>query len=458
MSDIAPLLIVATVGVVTLGYWLRYKDADARREAMRSAAKKMSQETADRVIREATRRLRPTSLIAGVLVSLVLGALGLQAAKLTGFDRAVVSAYDYIAQGAKMVGLGPGPGVGRGGGRSRDRAGGSGGGCTYGAPNAPTVSIPWYGLNGDSVGLRSSAFNGTCDDTQDSINFDVDSVGADWSTPVFTSTLGAVLTDTATSLIAATQYKVRARVKGAAAKSALWSDYGDSTVFTTDDGSGLYPNIPANMSLITQWDGTSATAPSGWTGNLGGCGSVEADGVTTTNPLGTGSSLRIDYVTGLGTQCGNGPVINWGLGYDTLYVMYRIYIDPNWEEAHGQKLAYVFQNGGTSTTAYYVTREANKNLLVSGNLGGPVYITATGLWTGARGTWVTIETIWYAETTYNSSDDAAIYVYKNGTLVGSNTSPDVMGDLNGLEWYLARNDSHSQSEFFLIGEFSAWGK
>lgn len=357
--------------------------------------------------------------------------------------------------------LGPGPGPGGGGVLSIFRRGG---GTTpasqIGPPNAPNCTATVFAPTGDSLRIVCSAFVGSGNDTHAATAILVDTAGGGWNPPqYFADTLGAVITDTIPALDSASFVDILVAYQGA---SGQWSDYDTILAVEMVQGASLYPNMPAGMSPITQWDGTSATVPSGWTGNLGGCGSVEADGVTTTNPLGTGSSLKIGYVSGSGGQCGTGPTIDWGSGYDTVYVSYRIYIDPNWNQNAGQKIFFLFQNGGTSTTAYYYTREAIDvtNVAMHGqdNLGQPTHIDDTDFWNGARGNWVNIEFVFVAETTYNSSDDARVTVYKNGTQTSTAFSYGIMGDITGLEWYLERNANHTQTEYFLIGEFAAWGK
>lgn len=216
------------------------------------------------------------------------------------------------------------------------------------------------------------------------------------------------------------------------------------------NGAGdLYPNRPGGMTLLMNYNGTSTTSPSA----IGTGSSVQADGAIV-NPLGSGSSIRLDYTAG-NTWGGNLPVIDWGGNWQKLYISYRLYIDPTWDEAYGGKLFYVFQNGGSSTTAYYYTRAAGYDTAFYGqdNLGQPTHIIAGGFW--ARGTWLNIEILLEAETIYNTTDDARVRVWRNG--VADATGVGVMGRLNGVEWYLTRNNAHTQNEYMLIGEFAAWG-
>lgn len=217
--------------------------------------------------------------------------------------------------------------------------------------------------------------------------------------------------------------------------------------------SSLYPNRPSGMTLLTQWDGTSVSLPAGWTGPLGGFASVQSDGAVV-NPLGTGSSIKISYAAGSGSQ-GGVPAINWGPGWKKLYISYRIYIDPNWDESVGQKIFYVSTNA--TRNAYYYTREADRSFHGQDNLGGPNHLELADFWSGARGNWVNVELLLERETTYNSSNDAKVTVWKNGVLMAAAKAVGRMDDLTGMEWYLSRNGDHKRAEYFLIGELAAWG-
>lgn len=218
--------------------------------------------------------------------------------------------------------------------------------------------------------------------------------------------------------------------------------------------SALYPNRPSGMSLLTQWNGTSRTnagwqLSSDWNNHV----SVRADA---TNPLGTGSVLRVDFFQG--SNVGPiGTINTWAGGpYNEIYFMYRIYIDPNWDESQGQKLFY--WGSGGFVTAHYVTRESDLTLNVQDNLGLPTALANTDFWAGTRGTWVTLE-IYARKGSSPTASDGVLRVYRNGLLRAQNTAVRSFPNaFQGMEWYMYRNGTHSRNEYFLIGELSAWGK
>lgn len=233
---------------------------------------------------------------------------------------------------------------------------------------------------------------------------------------------------------------------------------------TADDGlvctqppTGTYPNKPVGMTMLTRWDGTSLTnagwqLDSAWNNQV----SLQAD---PTNPAGTGSVLRVNF--NQGSNVGPVPVINtWPGGpYDELYFMYRIYIDPNWDETPGQKIFYWGSNG--FVTAHYATREmaaGEYRFNVQDNLGKPTALSLQNFWSGARGNWVNVE-IYAKRESIPGAGDGIVRVYKNGVLQGqSSTVQSFPYPFQGMEWYMFRNNVHTQNEYFLIGELSVWGK
>lgn len=101
---------------------------------------------------------------------------------------------------------------------------------SYSAPNTPTVDVAVFSAGADSARLIGSVFVGSLDDTHDSTQFDVDTVSGDWSTPVFSSDLGALETDTVPGLDSAAVYKARVRYRGT---NGGWSAWSDSAQFST---------------------------------------------------------------------------------------------------------------------------------------------------------------------------------------------------------------------------------
>lgn len=215
----------------------------------------------------------------------------------------------------------------------------------------------------------------------------------------------------------------------------------------------LYPNRPAGMGLLTQWDGTSRTN-SGWqlSSDWNNHVSVRSDA---SNPLGTGSVLRVDFFQG--SNVGPiGTINTWSGGpYNELYFMYRVYIDPNWDESSGQKLFY--WGSGGFVTAHYITRESDRTLNVQDNLGLPTTMSSSDFWAGARGTWVNLE-VYAKKSSSPTAADGVLRIYRNGVLRGQNAAARFPNSFQGMEWYMYRNANHTRNEYFLIGEMSVWGK
>lgn len=214
----------------------------------------------------------------------------------------------------------------------------------------------------------------------------------------------------------------------------------------------LYPNIPGGMTTLTQWDGTDLTVTD-WS-YFNPCSSLQADGGGIVNPLGTGSSVRIDYVAGSGSQCGgawfddSANNVFPGGPYNVMYVMYRKYIDPTWAESpEGQKEFSWDSLSAGNPSKYYFTRAPGgsgprNQMTVQDNVGGPTF-SSDNFW--LLGAWNNVELL-------HNTDVDSVWVYNNGVLAAAGAvTADT--DLTGLNIWLSRNGAHGQSEYFLIGEF-----
>lgn len=233
---------------------------------------------------------------------------------------------------------------------------------------------------------------------------------------------------------------------------------------TGGGGGELYPNRPSGMTLLTQWDGTqrgiTGDMPVGWYDPIlsESQATIQADGGGVVNPLGTGSSLKINYPNGTNSVGNNNPQGDWGGDWKKLYISYRIWIQPGWDTSIGQKLFYIRQAGDPAVNDYYFVREAGGAFKGQNNFsGGPNFCQDFSFWTGVEGSWVNVEILLEAETAYNSSNDARCRVWKNGVLAADESGFGPLDNMTGMELYLTRNSNHTQDEYFLIGEIRVDG-
>ncbi len=233
----------------------------------------------------------------------------------------------------------------------------------------------------------------------------------------------------------------------------------------------LYPNRPAGMSLLDQWDGTSITKAN-WT-ELGAPwntkATVEDD---STNPLGTNKVIQVSFQPG-DTNAG-APTRNTFAGgpFSEYYIMYRIKYSANWQQL-GHKHFYwgspvgSRQNEGCGPCCFFTTHEANGQSNVGDQHGAVTewVIQASNYWDDPDdfGVWVNMEYHFICNSA-PGADDGAAYLYRNGVLVGQGLAHDWVpageaeAGFDGFHWYHQRNDQHTQSENYRIGELAIFGK
>lgn len=164
-----------------------------------------------------------------------------------------------------------------GGGQNRDA------GCVETVAQ-PTISVG--ALTDSSVVLIGSAFSATCGDTQDSVIWQIDTAGADFSTPVWADTSGnsalftrhdsGGITSAASVLDSAGVYKARVQYGAVTAGQSSWSDTTSnfqlvaSTVVmswdwadsTGTDNYAVFDSGGATPAVNFQFDASSAGDPS----------------------------------------------------------------------------------------------------------------------------------------------------------------------------------------------------
>ena len=250
-----------------------------------------------------------------------------------------------------------------------------------------------------------------------------------------------------------------------------------------------YPNMPAGMDSVFNWDGTTKAASTGWTGPDLSADTAEVEVlVDATNPGCSGSVLRFKYPIGsnsAGSYASNS--FTSSILYDTTYVMFRIKYDAAWE-AIGHKLPGYYgaprNNAGvthgpgrgnaiSSPTQFFTTRESSDKFNFS-EQNGATAGTPIGVfdaWSGVNGNWAALEMLFIAESTV-SADDGKFFAWLDGVLVDSATALDLTPNgatacdgvpctevgVGGYQWYTTRNDANTIASFYDVGEFLFMGK
>lgn len=239
---------------------------------------------------------------------------------------------------------------------------------------------------------------------------------------------------------------------------------------TVQASSALYPNEPAGMTKISQFDGTEVNTtdnPTGTTWNYyNGWNTNVTSEVDATNPLGSGYALHFPWGVGVNTVGLATCTTYNNLSYGTVYMMYRIKYDANWEDI-GHKNFYWGTSGtnrtGQNPSQYFITREGSNHMYVAQQWANPTsnLISQSGAWAGDYDVWVNQEVLAIEESSVDAGD-GKLYVWHNGTLVASNencrftdgvTSPvDTVTTFSGFHWYAIRNTANTVASWFRVGE------
>ncbi len=251
----------------------------------------------------------------------------------------------------------------------------------------------------------------------------------------------------------------------------------------TNPPSAAYPNRPSGMTTIMSFNGTVEASGGHAFGNpMFGAWFVDPAAPAShievvpdaTNPTGSGSSLRFRWEQAFNPRSGIATANTFaGQVYNELYVMVRLFLEPGagWEGGFGNKYFFVGSDAGarnntqSSPTQYYSTRESNgRARFVTQNLTGQTQVvnssesppTGNSSAPLVTGQWLNIEYRMVAQSS-TSAADGAIYVWVNGTLVGSNTgvrwvnADDSMVGFTGFQWYADANTVATVS-YYRMGE------
>ena len=347
------------------------------------------------------------------------------------------------------------------------RLGAEGTPVTSQAPDTPTI----YGWSTTETtwDLTSSAFSDPdAGDTHLNSDWQVTTAADTGFASVVFESLADASNKTsiqATGLTGETDYIARVLHRDGQGNPSSYSSTVADT--TTAGGYSLYPNKPSGMEEVFQWDGTTAYYGTSWYHSPSWVANVSSI-VDATNPLGTGYSLKMNFLSGLqGAGIAADNHFDGG-NYSELYFMYRVFYPSDWELL-GQKNFYFGthldnRNEG-SPTDYYITAQwpnAYTATLTSQHSGtGGNFMDEAGVW--SRGVWHEVELHVVAESTPAASD-GEFYYWMDGVLIDSSTSiawitgADTSVGFNGCEWYCVRNDYNTYDTYFKCGEFYCAGK
>jgi len=234
-----------------------------------------------------------------------------------------------------------------------------------------------------------------------------------------------------------------------------------------------YPNRPDGMTMFYQFDGTNPQSPNGPSNDFWYSAEWQANVesvVDATNPIGTGYSLKLNFLDG--NQGAGRCKVDEGFAWtvDELYFMYRVYYDPNWEML-GQKNFYwgtaVANRSGGGPTHYYTTIEwdVGGDIHVSNQYAGTVgnVLNVPNVWNNHRGAWHEMEMHVVAESSPGAYD-GEVYYWLDDVLIDSATDVswtdggDPSVQFTGMEWYCVRNGYNTYDTWFKVGEFYCGGK
>lgn len=226
---------------------------------------------------------------------------------------------------------------------------------------------------------------------------------------------------------------------------------------TVSGAGSAYPNEPAGLTPIAQFDGSPRETANkafgySWTGpwfwESGSRTEDESLIVTAdvTNPTGSNNVLRFIWTPGTVASIKSAKIdpANFPSTYSTLYVMLRIYWEADTWDNTGHKFFYV--GLPTSDKHFYVTRDLNGagKMTTEGYAGAAGNIINLPTGTFVDGSWNNIEFVLHA------SGTAAWYL--NGSLIGSATGVNWNSSNFGtFEWY-ATNNSIPDVKHYRIGE------